>query len=1275
MFRFFAAAYAVCADKFNGAIVMARKVVVPESEGGKPIKKKKGLNKCCSCLLVFGIVVLVILGIAFGIGWYFGDKYCKEYLDMSLGDAFGVVNKLYWANDEKVVKNPYSDEDLGKFYNEIKENILLKSDAEVDFDSALNSAIEGFVKKDSAAKSALNSAADGDSESSDGNVLDIFVDMVADVFVRENIDTERLMKWSPEEDNYIFHLNDKQLAAFINSVLNVILSSADSMDEFKQFSGMIDIKNIIALKQIKFTAISTPDEQNVDRITATAADITVWIGLQDAVGQALSKLVTDAGAGWTSGLVTFVGNVLLPKNLYANISLPLQGDGQAMISLNDMNSGERANMYKLVDGIMSLVGGDMSIDGLLGDITEQIKPFIEKMSGKMDFSSATGGTITMDLLGSMAEIAASSAGEGEALSKADFMYMLQAVIGSSPEKALAELEPHLYDGWYVTADGELTRTATDTAVNYESEFVSEIEYKYALNVPTSDGNKDIDSVLKMLNISIGDSGSGGGLDVMNSLQTSRLRALALSDDDVAMHITDRMLGAVLEGQMDKLSDTGSFDKVSFDLEAISIIGNADRAEHTYMLLAVRIGLFDMFDALGSENMLGKLVKNVVSDHLLIQMTIDISDIVSGMPSEQLDDNKYRINDCDNTDSVLNSLRKLVPGLDLDQVGGEVANNVTKMLETLSDKFDIRFVTYDAAAKTQGAIVLPDVFTVISKLALTENGQAVLTGPELKSTLRVLYDDDVASVGVAPGADYNGFTEQIKDKYYLNPGASDDISTFDGLAAFLASGSDDSFDGTKFLVKAELNDDKELLPLDPNRKYMAYDTRDINELKPTMSKADLGALIKSETGDNASLKSFTITEVGSAADTLYIMLRAELSSLLSGNDVADILDIDSLYVTATVNTGKIKETGGKLGYEVSLKINNADSADPDENSDYHLILRLIKHFDDGNSFDIESQVAEVGITLYEQISNMQSSLGGGDGFMKFTADGLQIGGFYEFLTNKLWGDKDDPPSPEDVKSVIQSMYARHADYSANTDNYVKTDFIKNESAAQDMNYNEFISSSESDVTDYELNGLLYKRVQDMSGDVPNGVYARQTIILSAINGEMTAQPNAQYIRTWIGEHIASVKTNEGGHFTAATEYLLVTFEMNMKEFMNNSDMAKGFMPDVIYATIVFEKTKEWKDLPLFGNTYADTFTNIGTVFNNMTPEQYDIMVDLMGLNTPELSDEDKKNTVNIETVTEESEKVLNGISALGSVTFGISDPTEQGIGKLTYRKRISIPTMP
>ena len=164
---------------------MAKKVVVTDDKAKAGKSKKKKV--CLTCFLVFVVVNLVLFAGVFGAGWYFGDVYSRQYLDMPLGDVVGVMNGLYWSNDKKVVKNGFTDEDRQGLYGEIKANMLLKTDVEIDFDAELLRAIDSVMADlgnggdEQASAAALNEGEPSDDTTENGGESNQIMDPLSNL--------------------------------------------------------------------------------------------------------------------------------------------------------------------------------------------------------------------------------------------------------------------------------------------------------------------------------------------------------------------------------------------------------------------------------------------------------------------------------------------------------------------------------------------------------------------------------------------------------------------------------------------------------------------------------------------------------------------------------------------------------------------------------------------------------------------------------------------------------------------------------------------------------------------------------------------------------------------------------------------------------------------------------------------------------------------------------------------------------------------------------------
>ncbi|MDE7405316.1 MAG: hypothetical protein K2M89_00375 [Clostridiales bacterium] len=1278
---------------------MAKKVAVPdedtiEQNGG--LKKKKKRNCCCTCCLVAVIVMLVLFLGAFIAGWILGDKYTKKLFGLSMGDTLGVLSDLYWTDDKDVVIRPYTSKDLNSFYSEIKKNILLKDSAEIDFQSALDAAVDKYLNSDSTAPqlNANGDGTDGAENKSESDIMDIFTDMIVNVLNRENIDIERLNKYDaddPATDEYIFNLNDRQLAAFVNSVLKSVLSKAVKLDSLKDVSDMIKLDKVVALKQIRFTAKSAKVDGKAE-IKASSAEITVWIGLQSAANQAIKKYLYDAKQGWASGIVGWLGDVILPENLYLTVSVPLYGeDNYASVQINDMNTDERKRANKLINGIIKLINGDDSktLDDVIDDFVGKIRPTLEKATENMDFTDAGKGTIKMDLLETVAQLASDNLAEGENLTKADFLYVLQALLSDKTEQ-LNSLQPFRYDNWYMV-DGVPTYMATggnaDSKIDYEQKFIEQIEEKYAIDFGES---KNLTEVLEMLGISLdGSDNTGiGSTDLLDKVNGNRFNALL--DEDISnlkLNVTDRMLGAAFSGQMDKLLvGNADLQKLGMTLDALTFVKktNPEKADHLYALLAVEVDVSGLIGAEtgGQNSMVNKLVKGLMPDSILLTVTVDIT----RDRSITKDKAEFKINSSKNTDRVLDVIERLVPEIKLNDVSDKISTQLNDMLDQMDSKINIVLAatTYeyntdiDKWLGDSGAIVLPDIFSVVADMVLVdEGGNKVVTSEQLQHVIRDL--NNPATITATQPSGYGDFIGQVFDKYYLTkpeqlPEPQPPVTDFTGLIEYLKD-----FKTDKLRVYG--------------RDGVAHDVRAMSALHPTMSAAELLLLLKDNMGDKDAIQSYNIVKVDIDDNMLAVTLSIRLSDLLTdAQQVQKLISATELYATATFHTDRITGDGTEdspKGYGVELSINVKKQGENDvmDSDTYGAMLNIVKFF--AKDFDIENQVKEFGVILYEQMQSLNASMGGSaeNSLFTFTSNGLELTDFYTFLALKMKPELLDKHSNEDIRSTVQGLYT-YDETAQNDSNFKVSDITFNppsqETDPHTLNGSTAWTDDEAKTLygnthlDADFNGFLKRGVESISDS--NDITVEQTMVLAKGDD----REKVQTVRDWLNNGLG-LTSDDVDYVSANNDYIAITFSMTMGSFVGGdgqgSQDASSMFPKKIYATVVYLYNAAAGD-------GEDKFSIVGDdrdghldgeapllVFNDMSPIEYDIMVQMMGV-SPDSTDESK---VNIVSIVMRGKEVLNGMThieySIGGSTWSLdttitfsatsdtANPPEDGMGKI------------
>ncbi|MBD5132498.1 MAG: hypothetical protein HDT28_07945 [Clostridiales bacterium] len=1256
---------------------MAEKIGVSEN-GGRPEKKK---HRCCSCCLAVLVLILIIFAAAFGVGWYFGDKFTQENLDMSLADTLGVVNDLYWANDKKVVTNPYSKDDVNDFYKEIKRNVLLKDDAEVDFEKALESAIDNYANKPQAAvarnsdygdENETGDNEDGEQESSSSSaIMRILTDMISGVLNRDNIDFERLNRYDendPSTDEYLFKLKDKQLASFINAILEAILQNASGIDSLQSISNVIDLKSVLALKQITFAA-----QTDGDTTVSTTASVTVWIGVQSAAGQALTSVMNENGMGWLSWLARGMGNIFLPKNLYATVSIPLYGEADMSVNINAMNDAKHARAVKLVNGVMKMSGSENTLDDMLKEYGEKITPFLETASQNMPLDKVDDGTITIDFLDTLARLASKST-EGEPLTKADFIYVLKAVLSDADEQ-YRYVSPYRYKGVYLV-DGEekYVEDGVDgqTPIDYEDKFAKAISQAYSIDIKDDEKLAD---VLAMMGVSLdGGKTPVNSDELLNRMNGNRLNASINSDSaPQKLFVTDKMLAAAFED--DLKANLNGFD---MELIALTFMSNPQKLNHTYAMIAVEVNLGSMLGEAGG--MMTSLASGLMPDRILLTVVVDITQDGELNAGEKRDPVSYKLNSCKDTARAIAAVEKLAPSISLDCMSDQIETMMVDMVKQMFNKLEgmeLKTTTYEYDEQSNpvsgdnGAIVMPDIFTIMANLAIKgEDGQPVVDGAQLKNVLKELNNVDglpeTTQIETKDGnPDYSGFVADVVDKYYLDDSQAKNgrLETFDDLTEFMSStakddGSLGGFDTDKLRVN------------DGTVKCLAYDTRKVSQLKPTMTPAQLGAFLQTEmVGDD--LKNYTIMEVETDTDELTLILAINVGSLLPAK-VSKLLATENIFVTATIDMSEPEtdETDGKLYYPVTTVVNNMSGAD--KKGVYDDTLKVVKCF--APDFDIQKQVLELGKTMYEEMTALQDSMTGSrtaatdpdeepnddnaEPFFRFEKAGLVMTDFYTFLAEKMELSLEGRTS-ETVKEAVQGMYVRSHDSSLrNTNNYVLDIFdgisdddmkdllLRNPAAGEKWDEDEtekfLLGKTESDIG---FNGFM-KQVEQI--DKKEEVIAVQTIILT--KGVDTEEAKAA--RVWLNERIGEDKDE----ITEDNDYLVVTFKLTMGNMVEHeSKLNENLTPSEVYATIVYTKNSE------------GVFESVDTIFNGMTAAQYKVVTELMEANDTD-GDTTSTEKVNIVSITKEGATVFNEMLENGTVTFGEQNGGK-GIGSITYAPKI------
>ncbi len=123
---------------------------------------------------------------------------------------------------------------------------------------------------------------------------------------------------------------------------------------------------------------------------------------------------------------------------------------------------------------------------------------------------------------------------------------------------------------------------------------------------------------------------------------------------------------------------------------------------------------------------------------------------------------------------------------------------------------------------------------------------------------------------------------------------------------------------------------------------------------------------------------------------------------------------------------------------------------------------------------------------------------------------------------------------------------------------------------------------------------------------------------------------------------------------------------MSKFSGSGEMAEGFLPDYVYATVVIKKTDGDVTVEIGGvqtTRQGSTFEIVGAsaldgvLFNNMSADEYGLVRELMSIDGSTSAGD----TVNINSIANDCMSALNTLGKAGPIIFGVADAN--GIGTL------------
>lgn len=1206
-----------------------KRVVLDENKNKKtktPNRKKKK-SCCCSCLIGAVVTFAVVLAIGAGVGWYFGDQFTRNNLGMSLGECFSAVGGLYSPNEKKIVTNEYSEDDLDGFYDGLKHAVFLKESTDITVESVLEA-----IEQDSANKSSklLNETADTDVEQDEQSGDSALMKYVAALFVKENIDFDRLENYDEEHhSDYLLSVSDKGLAAFADDLIVMMTGKDSEIGKKLAEYGIDDLSEYLSLRQIimeKQTRAVTTQAEEQEPVTeekeVSMLSLTVHIKLADLLKPVLKKAIQN---DFLAGLAHVSLKALLPNNLYVTVGMGLDYDVGLDIRINNIDTQEKADKaFKLIDGIMAMTGNNNTLEQTInGFITANLRPTLDKADAYADFSNVTDGKMTIDPFNMIIELMMTNEinPDEDKLTSRDLLSTFSSLVTSDYKDAISP--EHTYMHQYKSEDSQAENFSekyssvydpalitAENLIDYREEFLKEVSEKYLINLDpdgTPDSGDEIEFNDLMALFGIGTSDKK--LELMQLIDGKRMEEL-LGDQaasEIRVKINDRMMGAIVSSAVGGI--LGESDFAAYDMRVEQVIlkksdisaAGEDMDWRNFLELGVSVSTDSMLGSM-KNNPLGSIASAFLSERVMLSVNVDITRGLAEQGKEPVK-TAVRYNDLttEKTSEALRVIGKIIASLNIDQLLQGLETPLNQMLDTMySVMASIEF--------GESAVVLPDIFTAMSEMLFTTTDEtsgeaaAVVTGDEIREMLRGMvgsgeenYVSDVLGVAAASD-DYDAFTAQIKDKYYI--GGDQHAETFTQIFDIVSM---ETFDSGKFDIDS-----------------LKSDNRDASELTPMITDAELAHIFEEAMGGDQTLGNMAkiagihvgTENEGTADERRYIKLAIELNLVGGlGSDIASVLPSDVVYIVAVSYVSDVVTDESGTYYRTEVSVNEMNEAQKTT------LQKMMNHLQGESAMDLEQQAVGLGKIIYEQFATLSASLGE-DGYA-FVNGGIELIDFYSFLaraTNMTQSEGYDRGDfgatkaeiAENIKGAVQGLYARNGQQGSKY-NYDKTDIVLNPVSDHLTvdNYRDWFESEptvtaqghiKGTMTDVNFGAFIADKFS------ANGGRLAELTVISAATRAASPGKLAPF----------EDEMNAYGITDISKDYLRLVVEMDFDSLTGGNTSIETFLPagSKIYATVYIE---------VVPNPDSSEMRSVAVRLNSMSKQQQAALLQIAGMDESKLAD--------------------------------------------------------
>ena len=425
--------------------------------------KKKKKRGCLGCFLTFVIVNLVLVIAIVGVGYGLGNKYSKQYLGVSLPQAFKVVRGITKGGDrDKIVTNAPTEADKNSFYGVLDDTLML-SDGTVNEDtlSLITDTLMGKDEGETESEEVLSARLSAEN----GDIADSLFSIIS----RENADYDKLAKFDATYDysasyeaDFVATITDRQLMAVLKSIVEDKLLSSEKVSEFKDY---------FAFDQLVLSR-SEGDKPSIALTASVKA----------------KQFATDKTKSITQ-IPNFAKKLILklvPKEIFVEVKIVMGETNQVFVNINGMSESNLANAMKIADGVLKLTGSSKTAQATLdGFVNDYAGEYITLVDDLMDFDAnlSADGKIKFDVYGALADALFKESD----LTGADLALAYSSVLKADANKMIEDNEKSLFENKYlVIENGEkkeiysLAPVEGGTPISYRDEFMKEFSAKYLM---------------------------------------------------------------------------------------------------------------------------------------------------------------------------------------------------------------------------------------------------------------------------------------------------------------------------------------------------------------------------------------------------------------------------------------------------------------------------------------------------------------------------------------------------------------------------------------------------------------------------------------------------------------------------------------------------------------------------------------------------------------------------------------------------------------------------